>query len=130
VPGPGNTAVNPLFADMDNGDYHLKSQMGRWDPSTEQWILDTQTSRCVDAGSPTDSVGQEPNPNGGRINMGAFGGMDQASRSLNGDGEIIPVCQTRPTMDFNNDCKVNLADFVLFTEQWLSCGLDPQESCN
>jgi beta propeller repeat protein len=129
VPGPGNTAVDPLFADRDNGDYHLKSQLGRWDPNTELWILDPQTSRCVDAGDPNDSVGQESNPNGNRINMGAFGGTDQAGRSPNGDGEIIPVCTAKPTMDFDGDCKVNLADFVLFTDQWLSCGLEPQESC-
>jgi TolB protein len=129
IPGPGNTAVDPLFADVANGDYHLKSQMGRWDPNTEQWILDAQTSRCVDAGDPADSVGQETNPNGNRINMGAFGGMTQASRSLNGNGQIVPVCTNRPTMDFNGDCKVNLADLALFTEQWLSCGLEPQESC-
>jgi beta propeller repeat protein len=130
VPRAGNTAVNPLFADMTNGDYHLKSQIGRWDPNTELWVFDTQTSRCIDAGDPADSPGQETNPNGNRIDMGAFGGTDQASRSPNGDGQIVPVCTTKPTMDFNGDCKVNLADFVLFTEQWLSCGLTPQESCS
>jgi len=29
--GQGNIDVNPMFADADNDDYHLKSQAGRWD---------------------------------------------------------------------------------------------------
>lgn len=130
VPAPGNIVVNPLFADAENGDYHLKSQIGRFDPNTEQWITDTQTSRCIDAADPNDSTAQEPNPNGGRLNMGAFGGTPQASLSANGDGEIVPVCENKPDMDFDNDCKVGLSDFVLFAQEWLLCGLQPQDSCN
>ena len=30
----GNIDADPLFADTDNGDYHLKSQTGRWDPNS------------------------------------------------------------------------------------------------
>ncbi len=30
--GQGNIGVDPLFSDSNNGDYHLKSQAGRYDP--------------------------------------------------------------------------------------------------
>jgi predicted outer membrane repeat protein len=96
--GPGNMDVNPCFADPGrwdpngtpddpnddiwiDGDYHLKSQAGRWDPVGEDWILDEVTSPCIDAGDPNSPVGDEPEPNGGRINMGANGGTAEASKS-------------------------------------------------
>ncbi len=64
-----------------DGDYHLKSQAGRWDPTGQSWVLDEVTSPCIDAGDPNSPVGDEPQPNGGRINMGAYGGTVEASMS-------------------------------------------------
>jgi hypothetical protein len=64
------------------GDYHLKSQAGRWDPKARAWVRDDITSPCIDAGDPNSPVGDEPEPNGGRINMGAYGGTAEASMSL------------------------------------------------
>jgi len=81
-PGEGNIDVDPLFADPANGDYHLKSQAGRWDPASQRWVQDDVTSPCIDKGDPNSSIGDEPQPNGGRINMGAYGGTDEASKSL------------------------------------------------
>ena len=81
-PGRGNLNSDPLFADPENGDFHLKSQAGRWEPNDENWVVDTTGSPCIDAGSPDESVGLERFPNGGRINMGAYGGTPQASLSL------------------------------------------------
>ncbi len=63
------------------GDYHLMSQAGRWDPETQNWAQDEVASPCIDAGLPTNPVGSEPAPNGERINMGAYGGTTQASKS-------------------------------------------------
>jgi Leucine-rich repeat (LRR) protein len=102
-PGPGNLATDPLFAghgrwvdrndlaiavspdDPDAiwamGDYHLQSQAGCWDPEEAAWQQDGATSPCIDAGDPTAPVGGEPLPNGGVINMGAYGGTLQASKS-------------------------------------------------
>ncbi|HCO95571.1 MAG TPA: hypothetical protein DIU00_16750 [Phycisphaerales bacterium] len=77
----GNIDAEPLFADPENGDYHLKSQVGRWDPAGEIWIIDELTSPCIDAGDPNSPVADEPEPNGGRINMGAYGGTIEASKS-------------------------------------------------
>ena len=63
------------------GDYHLKSQVGRWEAGSGSWVIDEVTSPCIDAGDPNSPVGDEPEPNGGRINMGAYGGTAEASKS-------------------------------------------------
>ena len=80
-PGEGNICKDPNFADSDNGDYHLKSQAGRWNPINEIWEIDDVTSPCIDTGDPDIPVGDEPEPNGGQINMGAYGGTIQASKT-------------------------------------------------
>jgi len=85
----GNIDADPLFADLINGDYHLKSQAGRWDPTTQSWIQDDVTSPCIDAGDPTFPVSDEPEPNGGIINMGAYGGTPEASMSLSTVGNVV-----------------------------------------
>jgi len=74
---------NDLDAVWIEGDYHLKSQAGRWDPNSEEWIFDDVTSPCIDAGDPNSPIGYEPYPNGGIINMGAYGGTLEASMSTN-----------------------------------------------
>lgn len=100
--GEGNSNIDPAFAasgwwvDPDypgvptedypdaiwiEGDCHLKSQAGRWDPVRADWVLDLVTSPCIDAGDPASPVADEPEPNGGRINMGACGGTPEASKS-------------------------------------------------
>jgi len=79
--GAGNIDADPLFADPSDGDYHLKSQAGRWHPGSETWISDDVTSSCIDAGDQASAIGLEPEPNGGIINMGAYGGTTQASKS-------------------------------------------------
>ncbi|MBN1127000.1 MAG: hypothetical protein JXA82_18505 [Sedimentisphaerales bacterium] len=40
-----------------------------------------------------------------------------------------PVCRPKLPMDFNNDCRVDLADFARFAEEWLACNLFPQSAC-
>jgi len=64
-----------------DGDYHLKSQAGRWDPNSLSWIVDDVTSPCIDTGDPNSPIGNEPFPNGDIINMGAYGGTEKASKS-------------------------------------------------
>ncbi len=100
-PGDGNIDADPLFAKLGqwnangtpddpnddfwvNGDCHLKSKAGRWDPIGEVWVKDNVTSPCIDAGDPNSPVGEEPFPNGGRVNLGAYGGTAEASKSLSG----------------------------------------------
>lgn len=42
---------------------------------------------------------------------------------------IVPVCSTPPIGDTNGDCLVTLEEVVDIAESWLSCGLEPVESC-
>ncbi len=79
--GQGNIEVDPLFADPNNDDYHLKSHAGRWNPVGQSWVIDDVTSPCIDAGDPNAPIGLECFPNGGIINMGAYGGTQEASLS-------------------------------------------------
>jgi predicted outer membrane repeat protein len=81
---PNELASAPIDDFWVEGDYHLKSQAGRWDPASQSWVKDEITSPCVDAGDPNGPVGAEPFPNGGRINMGAYGGTAEASKSPSG----------------------------------------------
>jgi hypothetical protein len=76
-----------------DGDYHLKSEAGRWDPISESWIIDDVTSPCIDRGDPNSPVGNEPDPNGNRINMGAYGGTSEASMSI---GQLPPLPPPKP----------------------------------
>jgi hypothetical protein len=131
--GVGNIDVDPLFARLgylDNngtrdpsddfwvdGDFHLKSQAGRWtsassvepDPNSESWVLDDVTSPCIDAGDPNSDWSAELWPHGERINMGAYGGTSQASRSLSDAGNVA---------DLNRDGIVDSADMRIMVDHW------------
>ena len=78
----GNINTDPLFADSDSGDYHLMSRFGRYSPIDDTWTTDSLTSPCIDTGDPgKDPLGREQKPNGGSVNMGAYGGTPFASLS-------------------------------------------------
>ncbi len=119
-PGQGNIDTDPRFADSNNGDLHLKSQAGRWDANAASWVMDDVTSPCIDAGDPDSPIGYEPFPNGGRINIGAYGGTIEASKSYFGE----PVCETIVAGDLNGDCRVNAVDLALLASHWLRTGAD------
>ena len=71
-------AADPLFADAASGDFHLSSTGASWHDGA--WSQDALSSPCIDAGDPSSEYSDEPAPNGGRVNMGAYGGTTQASR--------------------------------------------------
>jgi hypothetical protein len=77
----GNIKAEPQFADPERGDYHLKSRAGRYVPQMDTWTTDKVTSPCIDAGDPREDPRGERLPNGGRVNMGAYGGTPYASLS-------------------------------------------------
>ena len=84
--GTGSIMDDPFFADTLD-DYHLKSAGGRWDPAANAgagaWAFDYNSSPCIDAGDPaTVWTGLEQQPNGNRVNMGAYGNTAQASRTM------------------------------------------------
>jgi len=136
-PGVGNMEADPCFVapgyldpnatleDPDDdfwvrGDYHLRSQAGRWDADSGGWVQDDVTSPCIDAGDSGAAIGPEPFPNGGVINLGAYGGTAQASKSHFGK----PACQTVVAGDINGDCKVDFADIEIMMFHWLENGND------
>jgi hypothetical protein len=131
--GTANIDADPCFADSGywdpngtpndvnddfwiDGDYHLKSQADRWDSTSHRWFPDDVTSPCVDAGDIHSPIGHEPFPNGGVINMGAYGGTAQASKSYFGE----PVCETIVAGDIDGDCKVDWRDLSLMAFHWLT----------
>ncbi|MFH0909620.1 MAG: right-handed parallel beta-helix repeat-containing protein [bacterium] len=75
-------SVDPLFADPANDDFHVRSQSGRFDPvSTNYVTTDTVTSLLIDTGDPDMIHTNEPAPNGGRRNIGLYGNTTEASKS-------------------------------------------------
>ncbi len=136
--GLGNIDCDPCFAEPgywdDNdtpsnieddlwidGDYHLRSAGWRWDTQRELWTWDEVTSRCIDAGNPGSSLGEEPlavpdDPNNEwgenlRINMGAYGGTAEAS---------IPPYDWALLADITNDGTADFTDLKYFSEDWLN----------
>jgi hypothetical protein len=128
--GNGNTGVDPRFADPCNGDCHLKSEAGRWDPGSESWVVDDVTSPCIDKGDPASPVGNEPLPNGGRINMGAYGGTAQASKSLTCWN--ASACAGQPFGDATCDGNAALADLFALKAAFGSSApwTDPECCCD
>jgi parallel beta-helix repeat protein len=63
-PGLHDFAVDPGFVDAAGHDYHLQ-----------------RCSPCLDAGNPAADYSREPQPNGRRANLGAYGNTPEAQRS-------------------------------------------------
>jgi len=111
--GESNIDTDPCFADIGywadindpnivvepkdpnavwiEGDFHLKSEAGRWDPNSESWVIDDVTSPCIDRGDPNSPAAFEPTPNGGIINMGAYGGTAETSMSIETLPPLPPI---------------------------------------
>lgn len=130
--GSGDLIANPLFASDGywndnetpdenddlwmNGDYHVHSEMGRWSPGDNLWIIDPQTSPCIDAGDPDSDWTAELWPHGRHINIGAYGGTTQASMSLSPVGTAANL---NPDMNDVNDW-IDFHDMALLSDKWLS----------
>ena len=131
-PGEGNIDADPCFVDPGywdangtpedvnddfwvDGDYHLKSEASRYDPTTQTWVTDDVTSPCIDAGDPMFPIGDEPFPNGGIVNMGIYGGTEEASKSYFGK----PPCETIVAGDVNGDCVIDFKDFQIMALHWM-----------
>jgi hypothetical protein len=135
--GPGDIVTDPLFAvngywDTNGttgtsddfwvgGDYHPKSQVGRWDPSSKTWTADGVTSDCIDAGDPGSDWTGELWPHGRKINIGAYGGTAQASMSLSSVGNPA---------DLNNDDWIGYQDLGMLVDKWQSDDVPLAEDLN
>ncbi|NEX16038.1 MAG: hypothetical protein C1943_05235 [Halochromatium sp.] len=90
-PGDHNLIdIDPLFANLDQDDFHLRSAAGRWHAMTSQWVTDSDTSPAIDAANPASPYANEPLPSGGRANLGAYGNSLEASLST---GDEYDVCE-------------------------------------
>ncbi len=102
--GEGNIAAFPYLVNPLKGDYHLAT-----------------CSPCIDSGYPASAYQNEPQPNGGRINMGAYGNTSEAtSRSPDTDRDGLPDDWEKhffsnlfqgPNDDPDNDLKVNADEY-------------------
>jgi hypothetical protein len=108
--GQSNVNADPQFADPGSSDYHVKSEAGRWEPTTQAWTKDDVTSLCIDAGDPNSDWAAELWPHGKRINMGAYGGTPEASMSLSAVGNVG---------DLNADDSMDARDLLILCEDWL-----------
>lgn len=70
----GNISKDPFFINKSINDYHL-----------------LPSSPCIDAGDPNSDFSNEPEPNGDHINIGAYGGISEATIS-------IPIIFINPTI--------------------------------
>ena len=83
--GPGNIRDEPSFVSPTTGNYHLRSFTGHLNHGEWKMVNNSDDhSPCIDAGDPQDPVGAESFPNSSRINMGAYGGTTEASKSFGG----------------------------------------------
>ncbi len=72
-------SADPRFVDPLNGDYHLMSTESSYHGGA--WLADVISSPAIDAGDPADGAGDETEPEGCRINQGAYGGTAVTSRT-------------------------------------------------
>jgi len=102
--------ADPQYADRSSRDYHLKSKAGRWDG--KGWVTDSTSSSCIDAGYSSSDYSAEPQDNGGRINIGAFGNTKYASKS--GTSIVVDNNQA-PVMNSIQDVTVETGKSLAFT---------------
>jgi hypothetical protein len=111
---PGHWDANGTPSDANDdfwvkGDYHLRSQAGRWHPNTQSWVQDDVASPCINTGDPNSDWIAESWPHDERTNMGAYGGTPKASMSC---------FEPRNPADLNGDYRLNFLDFSIFANSW------------
>jgi len=104
--GTPNDVNDDMWAE---GDYHLLSEVGRFDPEAGAWVQDALSSPCIDAGKSRKVDGSELWPHGQRNNLGAYGSTQEASLSPSNIG----------VGDFNGDGLVRYEDLSDFLGDWL-----------
>jgi len=134
----GNIDIDPCFAffspaDLNTADLHLQSAAGRFNPETQSWVSDSDTSGCIDVGDVNSDYSSEPWPNGKIINLGAYGGTAVAGKNGNiADFDVNGIVNTADLAEFtgrwlenlkcienlNRNGKVDFADFAIFAENW------------
>jgi len=103
-----STATGKYYYDLNSAaavlafDVHLKSKLGYWLNDGTYVSSGDVNSPSLDAGDPAASYANEPDPNGSRLNQGAYGNTARASHStvstpeLSGVGCEFPNGYSRP----------------------------------
>ena len=77
-----STFLNPHYASPETGNFYLQSLTGRFNPDTSSFVTDLVHSCAIDLGDTGSTLWtNETSPNGGRINLGLYGGTVVASKS-------------------------------------------------
>ena len=87
--GLGNVRGDPLFADTTY--FHVKSKAGRYDGgwfTGGAFVTDESDSPAIDTGDTSAETGDEPQPNGHRLNVGYDAGTSAASKTYLGDPAV------------------------------------------
>ena len=78
---------------------HLLSPEGYFDDDGTEHVSSGELSPAIDGGDPVAAVGAEPQPNGGVVNAGAYGGTAQASKTAEG----VPAVDGAVTVTFDGE---------------------------
>lgn len=68
---------DPLFVDLNKGNFHLKSKFGHFTPTG--YVADAVSSPALAKGDPKGAVDQQPPRAGNRSELGAYGNSSEAS---------------------------------------------------
>ncbi|NQT20746.1 MAG: right-handed parallel beta-helix repeat-containing protein, partial [Planctomycetes bacterium] len=98
--GEHSLMTDPLFVNSAAGDYHVLS-----------------TSPAIDSGDPASYHLREPQPNGGRVNLGAYGNTPEAQTS---PPQIVQVLAPNGLEKFELGQQTSI--------QWRSWGLTPTQA--
>ena len=90
----GCFSTDPLFADsttyheQSSGGYYVNGYFngGSWINAPGKLL-----SPCINAGNPASDYTQEPDPNGKRINLGAYGNTSVASKDSAAPGTLLMI---------------------------------------
>ena len=113
-------SVDPRFADETGGDYHLQSVEGRY-VGGGTWIRDTRHSSCIDTGDTAAAWADEPQPNGGQVNLGAYGNTGQASMSPTNTTWTLRIASEHGTTAPPTDV------YTYYDGSWVECSVSPEE---
>ena len=93
-------------------DYPKLKAPARFNPAFDLSTLDVHLqdslSPAIDKGDPDEPVGDEPSPNGGRLNLGAYAGTAEAAKTA----QAVPVVDTC-TVTFGSDYTRPVLDLTL-----------------
>lgn len=109
------------FAYLESIDAHLLSAAGYWTNDGTEQPGSAKTSSAIDKGDPDSAYANEPSPNGGIVNLGAYGNTAQSSKTPSGQPSVesfsiaYPGGYTRPQAELTLGLASGTAYFATVT---------------